>query len=169
MNPIHIYPEPRIRKIRMRQASRICEAQINNQHGQDGEEKVESQFPESEVRIPGVDLAIVIAVPEENVLLQWSLGGSVFASPVMEAAYKVSISLGIVFIPVRAINGGCCIAARHPGLFKVVISVIGGGARFRGRAFRRAGGKAHGDGRRSDGFLVVGVGLREGDLSGHGG
>lgn len=69
MNTIHINPKPRIRHIRMRKSRRIREIDIDNQHSHKREEDIKPQLAETDVRVPGVDLTVCVAVPEEDVLL----------------------------------------------------------------------------------------------------
>lgn len=53
----------------MRQPRRIREIQIDDQHRQQREQDVEAEIPEAVVCVCRVDLAVVVAVPEEDVLL----------------------------------------------------------------------------------------------------
>jgi hypothetical protein len=70
MNTPHINPEPRIRPPRQGQARRIRKIDIDNHHRQQREQDAETQVPEADVRVPRVDLAVAVAVPEEDVLLE---------------------------------------------------------------------------------------------------
>jgi hypothetical protein len=70
MNTPHINPEPRIRPPGQGQARRIREVDVDDQHSEQREDDAEPQVPETDVRVPGVDLAVAVAVPEEDVLLE---------------------------------------------------------------------------------------------------
>lgn len=43
---------------------------MDDDHGEQREEDVESQLPKTHVRVPRIDLAVAIAIPEEAVLLE---------------------------------------------------------------------------------------------------
>ena len=53
----------------MRKSRRIREVDIDNQHGHKREEDIKPQLAETDVCVPGVDLAVWVTVPEEDVLL----------------------------------------------------------------------------------------------------
>lgn len=53
----------------MRQPRGIREIDIDNQHSDKREEDIKPQLAETDVCVPGVYLAVCIAVPEEDVLL----------------------------------------------------------------------------------------------------
>jgi hypothetical protein len=70
MNPPHINAKPRIRPPRDSQTRRIREIDIDDHDREQREEDVESEVPEADVRVPRVDLAVAVTVPEEDVLLE---------------------------------------------------------------------------------------------------
>ena len=78
VNPAHINPKQRIGNIGVSQPGRVGEANVDDEDGKEGEDEVEAELAEAAEGVPGVDLAVVVAVPEEDVLLEDGLpfGGS---------------------------------------------------------------------------------------------
>lgn len=72
---VDIHPKERVRDIRAREACRIREARVDDDHGDQREDEVEPQLPEAHVRVPRVDLAVAVAIPEQAVLLEDRLYG----------------------------------------------------------------------------------------------
>lgn len=70
MQPTHIHPEQRVRPRRVREARRVREVEVDDQHGEEGEEQVEAQLAEPEEGVVGGDDAVAVTVPEEGVLLE---------------------------------------------------------------------------------------------------
>lgn len=70
MDAAHVDAEQRVGPVRPGQAGRIRKVEVDDEYGEQREEAVEAEVAEAQVRVPGVDGAVVVAVPEEDVLLQ---------------------------------------------------------------------------------------------------
>ena len=54
----------------MCEARRVREVEVDDEDGEEREENVEAQLAEARVGIPRPDDAVVVAVPEQDVLLE---------------------------------------------------------------------------------------------------
>lgn len=70
MYGVDVHPEERVREPRARQARGVGEARVDDDHREQREDDVEPQLPEPHVRVPRVDLAVAVAIPEQAVLLE---------------------------------------------------------------------------------------------------
>lgn len=70
MYAVHVKTEPKVWDVRHGQPSRIRKVDIDDQHGQNREQNVETQITKPDVCVVGKDLAVPVTVPEENMLLQ---------------------------------------------------------------------------------------------------
>lgn len=62
-------PKPQVGNVRVCQSRWVGESSVDYYHGEEGEQDAEAELAEANVGVPGVDLAIAVAVPEEDVLL----------------------------------------------------------------------------------------------------
>lgn len=70
MDRADIDPEERIWEIGVTKASRIGEVDIDDEHGKERKQNIEAQFAKPNISVPWIDLAVVVAVPEQDVLLE---------------------------------------------------------------------------------------------------
>lgn len=70
MDRADIDPEERIGEIGVAHASRVGEVEVDDEHGNERKQNVEAQFAKSDIGVPWKDLAVLVAVPEQDVLLE---------------------------------------------------------------------------------------------------
>lgn len=75
VNRANIDAEQGVRNPRVRQTRGIREAAVDDEHRYQREDEIKPQLAEPDKGVPGVDFAIVVAVPEPHMLLEDSLGG----------------------------------------------------------------------------------------------
>lgn len=73
MHATNEQPEPRVGKIRVRKSRRIRKAGVDDEHGEERKCEAEAELSEAAIRMPEVDLAVAVSVPEEDMLLQHRL------------------------------------------------------------------------------------------------